>query len=242
MKGEFRPDFVIIPYPVYSDVELEGLDRVVYGICYWFEQMKDGKCTASNGTLAKIAGTNMRSVSNSLNRLEERGYIVRLYKDEAKRNRTEIITKISFRQATKPSAAWMKRDSSLDERHDSSLDEQSINTKGSNRNNTKASARSAEDEKAIGEVIFAFQAVNPTYKNLFNRKPQREAAWRLLEQFGKEKLIGMIGYLPHSNANRYAPTITTPAQLEMKMGELKAWADKQRSAAGKGIVNAVPTT
>lgn len=123
----FRPDFVIIPYPVYSDEKLEGLDRVVYGVVYWFEHMRDGRCTASNATIAAVTGTNLRSVSNSLNRLEDRGYISRLYKDDAKRNRSEIRTKISFKSVSRSSATWMKPDSSLDERRDPRLDEQISN-------------------------------------------------------------------------------------------------------------------
>ena len=238
-----KPDYIMVPFPVYSDPKLEGLDRIVYGIVYWFEHMRDGRCTASNATLATVAATNLRSVSNSLQRLEDGGYIERVFKDAAKRNRAEIITKISFKQASKSLAAWMKPVSSLDERRDSSLDEQSIN-----KGNTKASlkpktaAHSADAEKAIGEAIFLFQEVNPSYKTLYNRKPQREAAHRLITQFGFEAVKRMIAYLPKSNAERYAPTITTPSQLEMKLGELKAWADKQRSSGktGKGIVNATP--
>lgn len=102
-------------------------------------------------------------------------------------------------------------------------------------------AQSAE-EKDIGEIIFLFQEVNPSYKQLFNRKPQREAARRLLQQFGMYKMKPMIAYLSTSNADRYAPTITTPIELESKLGLLKAWADKQRSSKGskgRNIINAV---
>lgn len=105
----------------------------------------------------------------------------------------------------------------------------------------KNSAHSAEEEKQIGEVIFLFQDVNPTYKTLFNRNPQREASHRLLQQFGMEKLQPMIAYLKFSNGVKFAPTITTPVQLEQKMGELKAWADKQRGGMpgkGKKIIRA----
>jgi hypothetical protein len=111
------------------------------------------------------------------------------------------------------------------------------------RQNKKNPARSADEEKKIADVIEAFKDVNPSYKTLFPRSPQREAAWRLMQQFGYARLITeMIPYLRHSNAVRYAPTITTPVQLESKLGELKAWADKQRDASGgKGrkIISAV---
>jgi len=97
-------------------------------------------------------------------------------------------------------------------------------------------------EAQIGEIIFRFKDYNPAYRQLFARKPQRDAAKRLLEQYGFDQLCGMVGYLRHSNAARYAPTITTPVQLESKLGELKAWADKQRAATGgkgKPIISSV---
>ena len=88
----------------------------------------------------------------------------------------------------------------------------------------------------VGEIIESFRVVNPSVNRLFANKTQRAAVDRLLKQYGIEKLKQMVAFLEHSNSQRYAPTITTPLQLEIKMGELKAWADKQRStvSAGKG--------
>jgi hypothetical protein len=106
-------------------------------------------------------------------------------------------------------------------------------------NTDKSPARTAQEQKQIADVVEAFKIVNPSYKLLFARKPQHEAAFRLILAHGFERLLGMIAYLQQSNAIRYAPTITTPIQLEEKMGELKAWADKQRSQSrGKGIISA----
>jgi DNA-binding MarR family transcriptional regulator len=236
-----KPDYIMVPFPIYCDPHLEGLDRIVYGIVYWFEHMKDGRCIASNATIATIAATNVRSISNSLQRLEEAGYIQRLFKDDAKRNRAEIVTKISFKQASKSLAGWMTRDTSKLPTNDSSLDEQNeiSNTKELIKHRA---GLGAEGEKAIGEIIFLFKDVNPTYKNLYNRKPQRESARRLLETFGMEKLAPMIGYLKKSNGMRFAPTITTPCQFEQKLGELKAWGEKQRAGTktGKGMMSTTP--
>jgi helix-turn-helix protein len=94
-------------------------------------------------------------------------------------------------------------------------------------------------EKQIGEILYRFKVVNPSYRLSYNRKPQREAARRLLEQFKFDVVCGMVGYLPKSNADRFAPTITTAIELERDLGRLKAWADKQRSTGkGKKIVSA----
>lgn len=95
--------------------------------------------------------------------------------------------------------------------------------------------RDSPIEQQIAEIIFRFRDYNPAYRNLFNRKPQREAARRMLEQFRFDPLCAMVNYLRHSNASRYAPTITTPIEMESNLGRLKVWADKQRdSRSGKG--------
>lgn len=116
-----------------------------------------------------------------------------------------------------------------------------VSVDNTGRHNKKNPARSAQEEKEIADTIEAFKDVNPSYKTLFPRSPQREAAWRLLQQFGFPKLHAMVEYLRRSNAARYAPTITTPVQLESKLGELIAWSEKQRAATGgkgKRIISA----
>lgn len=247
----FKPDYIMIPFPVYSDDRLEGMDRVIYGIIYYFEAMRDGKCYASNAQLARIAGenTNIRSISNCLDRLEKCGYIDRFYKDDQKRNRTEIRTNINFKKLDKPTARWNSRDSSLDDTNDSSLDEQSINNIKLKKKITKKHnpARSAEEEKLIADTIDLFKDVNPTHKTMFGMPLQRDSTHRLLQQYGFEALSKMIKYLPVTNAwTKYPapPVITTPNQLERKMGELKAWGDKQKNKAqngtGKGMASTTP--
>lgn len=95
-----------------------------------------------------------------------------------------------------------------------------------------------EEGKIINEVMEGFKEVNPSYSRLYAMKTQRDALGRLIKQHGREKIENVIGYLPKSNANKFAPTITTPYNLEMKLGELLAWAQKQKdtSAKGKNII------
>lgn len=99
-------------------------------------------------------------------------------------------------------------------------------------------AQSATGEGAlINKVMEGFKEVNPSYGRLYAQKPQRAALGRLIKQYGVEKLEAMIAYLPTSNAARYAPTITTPYELEKNLGKLLAWAQKQNdSGKGKNII------
>lgn len=91
-----RPDFFIIPRQLLDDRDLEQVDRFLYGAIYWFEKLKDGRCFASNETLANLLHTSPRVIQNSLTQLEAKGYITRIYKDEAKRNRAEIKCTVYF--------------------------------------------------------------------------------------------------------------------------------------------------
>lgn len=98
----FLPDFLLIPYQLIADKRIDPMDEKIYSIVYWFEHLKDGRCTASNEEIAAIlhaeVDTGSRSVQNSLTKLEELGYITREFKDESRRHRTAIHTNISFRK------------------------------------------------------------------------------------------------------------------------------------------------
>lgn len=100
----------------------------------------------------------------------------------------------------------------------------------------KNTAQSAGDGVGalINKAIEGFKDVNPSYARLYARKPQRAAIERLLKVHGLEKIQGIIAFLPKSNATKYAPTITTPIELEDRLGKLLAWAQKQKDTSGKG--------
>jgi len=91
------PDFLIIPYQLLADANLVASDRIVYAIVYWFANMKLEKCTASNVTLGKFSMIDPKQVGKCLVRLEENGYIQRIYSDpETMKNRTEIVPLVAF--------------------------------------------------------------------------------------------------------------------------------------------------
>lgn len=76
--------------------DLRPSDSTVYAVIYWFEKMKDGKCTASNETIADVAVIEARSVRASLDRLERAGFVERVFFDKCKQIRNEIKTTVSF--------------------------------------------------------------------------------------------------------------------------------------------------
>lgn len=92
-KEDFSPDFLIIPKEV---MKMPPADRFVMGAIYFFSRLSLGKCIASNVEIGRVCGITPHSVTNSLDRLEAAGLIKRFYKDEEKRNRTEIACLVGF--------------------------------------------------------------------------------------------------------------------------------------------------
>ena len=81
----------------------------------------------------------------------------------------------------------------------------------------------------VSEVIKLFETINPACSKMYGNKTQRNACQNLLDQHGLEKLGMMIQTLKKTNTMKYAPTITTPLQLEDKMTQLLAFISKEKS-------------
>lgn len=83
--------------------------------------------------------------------------------------------------------------------------------------------------KNINYLLDLFKGVNPSYKRLFLNRTQRAAITRVLKSIGEEKLVFILNALPKSNSEKYAPTITTPLQLEEKLGQLISFWQKKKN-------------
>jgi len=110
MKKELKPDFLQIPYQLVIDKNLSPSDKVVYGAIYFFSKMRGEACFASNKTIGELIKITSKTVSRSLNNLEEHEYIILNYEDvEFKNNRTEIIPLISMGRLTRNGGAKRKK-------------------------------------------------------------------------------------------------------------------------------------
>lgn len=74
--------------------------------------------------------------------------------------------------------------------------------------------------KDINLLLEKFKPINPSYEQLYKRKNQREALTRLTKKYTYAKMAGLITALPELINKPYAPQITTPMQLEEKLGRL----------------------
>ena len=81
----------------------------------------------------------------------------------------------------------------------------------------------------INPLIELFKPINPSYERLYANKTQRAAMKRLIEKFDKQKLEKILNTLSITNGMKFAPIITTPLELENKVGKLIAFIKQQRS-------------
>lgn len=88
---DYKPDFLVTPYILVEDKEINKLDERVYSVIYYFTKMRGERCVASNKTIAEIAKSSPSSVANSLSRLIKKGYVHGVYEDEDRKTRKELV-------------------------------------------------------------------------------------------------------------------------------------------------------
>lgn len=81
----------------------------------------------------------------------------------------------------------------------------------------------------LNPVIDLFKSINPTYERFFRNKTERASLERLIKKFGEEWVIKLIKRLPEINKMPYAPVITTPYELEVKLGKLKIFLQQEQA-------------
>lgn len=91
------PDFLVIPYQVLVNRDLRPTDRILYGAIYWLEHLKDGKCIASNNYLSNMLYVTPGTIANGLTRLEEAGYIRRIFDENNPEKRLQIVCLVAYK-------------------------------------------------------------------------------------------------------------------------------------------------
>lgn len=229
MKKEdfFTPDFV----PVFSSAlhcdKLQKIDCLVLGAIYWYERLRDGKCTASNASIARIVGAkSVTVISNCLKSLEDNGFIVTKYKDDSKRHREQISCVIDRCIKKTMCHPQMNQDLFTDDSVESSTDEQRENI-----------IEKKINKKEIDSLIESFSTIDPKNKTNYGNKTERAACDFLLKEYGQELIESVIKILPKTNKMDYMPHISKPSELKDKWLKLKDAIEKKKSNFTKSNAN-----
>ena len=66
------------------------------------------------------------------------------------------------------------------------------------------------------------------YTGLYKNKTQRDCPSRVLKTIGEKDLRMILEKLPKTNGMKFAPIITTPFELEKKLGKLFFYLKQQK--------------
>ena len=83
-----------------------------------------------------------------------------------------------------------------------------------------------EAEKEIGEVIKAFEPLNTASVEFYKRKPQREAARRLIASHGAREVIAAVREIDERKGEQYTPLVDSPIDLERKWAKIQRFRNK----------------
>jgi len=96
---------------------------------------------------------------------------------------------------------------------------------------------SSVNGKDFNDLIALFEPVNPSFERLFPNKGQRSALERLLKKHGYKKIKWILDKLPAIAKMSYAPVVTTPYQLEQKLGQIIIFLGRENNKGG-GVTDA----
>jgi len=192
-----------------------------------------GWCYASKKTLGNCVGLSERAVYKTLNRLEKEGLIEKQEKTKHLRATSrwyEYIVSMK-KQLTAESAHTMHK-------VQSNYAQNAVeDTAQSSYNNNKIDNYINKDNTCnkVNSLISMFKTINPSYKTLFSNRTQREALERLVGEHTEAKVVDLINSLPDIIYKPYAPKITTPLQLERKLGELQIFISQEKGKKRGGV-------
>lgn len=91
-----------------------------------------------------------------------------------------------------------------------------------------ATSNEVTDKVDINYIISLFKPINPSFERLYANKTQRKSLERLIKKYTYLKVENMIKSLPAILEKKYSPVISTPIQLENKLGDLMMFIKKDQ--------------
>jgi len=189
---------------------------------------KDQECWPSIKKIAEELNISTTQVRRSINVLEKYKIIFKKRLGKKLTNRYILLDR----------SEWSDRTLMVSSQDTHPLPDRTLHSKETHSKETqeKGLATPSVADKDRTELIDLFKSVNPSYKNLFARVNQGNAIKRLISQHGREKIEWLINILDQTNKIPFSPTITTPIELENKLGALLAFIQKNKNLINKNEV------
>src|SRR3990167_3963186 len=180
--------------------------------------------------LADIKGASRNTVSRNLNKLEKAGYLNLIHTPYGISIRV-IKAKKRFNKSGEPLKKRLPINgepltNNGEPRNDNGEPNKIVSIDSISKTVSVLATPSVAD---INPLIELFKPINPSYKELYANITQRKSLQRVVISLGFEKTEQVLKLLPKTNSMQYAPSITTPHQLEQKLGQLIAFLQKEKT-------------
>lgn len=137
-----------------------------------------------------------------------------LDKSEWNYNQVNVVDSVQVNVETQPSQRGLPDVVNV-------VDTKETHSEGNTYKETHLFAISEEiADENLNSLIKLFEPLNPSYERLFSNRTQRSALERLVKKYTFAKMSAMIKALPEIVTQKYAPRVTTPLQLEEKLGQI----------------------
>ena len=202
--------FTQVANSILNDKNLSWEAKGLFGYLY----SKPENWNFSSERISSDSKNGIDKTKTTLKELEDNGYLIRKRKGDGR-----MIYRLYFK---KPKVDFATKGKS----HCGKIHQISNKEKKVIKNNIYKNIYN----NSIVEILDAFKEVNISYENFFKNKTQRSAIERLLKKVGKEDLLKIVKLLKETNKEEYAPTITTPYELEQKFSKLGYFIKKNKSS------------
>lgn len=200
-----------------------GLSLKAMGLYAYLQSKPDG-WEFSSVRIARDVRDGERAVKTALIELEESGYLERRRQGDGR-----MIYKLSLCAKTAQS-----QNSTMLKQHNAKTAQIIKKDNIQRKNNTKKDIiLHSEQSSQVNDLLSLFKEINPSLN--FGNKTQRKALEWLIDKTGFQKARSTVEYAVSIQGQKYAPTITTPYELQKKLGQVLVFYKKNNSSTIRSL-------
>ena len=195
---------------------------------------ENGSCYASLNTLSEKMGVHKTTVSKTISKLLKRKWIKETDKVKVKGGsvRQFLIVdlwRLNIEEYESGANMTTIRSGAVVDESGAVVDESGAKS-DTKKNTEEEPIKKIANLQNLQGIIELFKELDPfSYSRFFGNKTERSAVERLFKKLGIIKLQNAIRFAAEANKMPYAPTTTTPIQLENNLAKLQAFYLKEKN-------------